>query len=460
MTQYSMDPVAKLGLLKMDFLGLTNLTILDRAVRTLADTQGININLSRLPLDDPETFNLISSGRTTDIFQLESAGMQRYIKKLKTSNLGDIAAMIALYRHGPMEHIDTFIDAKHGRTPVSYPHPSMKELLDETYGVIVYQDQALLILQNFAGYTLGEADTVHKTMGKKIPALMAREREQFIAGARDKGFDHQVDTQVFDRIEPFAGYAFNKAHSVSYALISYWTAYFKAHHPVEYMASVLNSRLDQQDKIASSINECSKLGIPVLPPDLNRSGELFSIDREQDPNPALRYGLAASRRWAAAQYATCSPSATSTAPSNPSTTSAAGPTPPPSTAGPSRVWSRPAPWTPWAPEIPSWHLSTRYWLPSSSKPGPAAAGRPASSPTPPNPRPPTARGSNCSPAGPPTRKKPPGRRNSSEFPSPTTLWPPWPPWKTIATPTPSNPWTNSTKRCRAKPSPASVTSQT
>jgi DNA polymerase-3 subunit alpha len=293
MTQYSMEPVAKLGLLKMDFLGLTNLTILDRAVKLLDETRGIKIDLGRLPLDDKPTFELLSSGKTNDLFQLESAGMQRYIKELKPSNLGDIAAMIALYRPGPMEHIDTFINAKHGRAPISYPHPSLQELLDETYGVIVYQDQVLLILQRFAGYSLGEADTVRKAMGKKIASLMAQERERFIEGAAKKGFQRELAVEVFNLIEPFAGYAFNKAHSVSYALISYWTAYFKAHFPVEYMASVLNSRLDHTDKVVSAINECSKLKIPVLLPDINRSGEFFTIDKENGAPPALRFGLAA-----------------------------------------------------------------------------------------------------------------------------------------------------------------------
>ena len=293
MTQYSMDPVAKLGLLKMDFLGLTNLTILDRAVKLLDQTRGIKIDINRLSLDDQDTFDLLSSGKTTEVFQLESAGMQRYIKDLKPSNLSDVAAMIALYRPGPMEHIDTFIEAKHGRSPISYPHSSLKDLLDETYGVIVYQDQVLLILQSFAGYTLGEADTVRKAMGKKIASLMAQEREKFIAGAQQKGFDQDVAVQVFDLIEPFAGYAFNKAHSVSYALISYWTAYFKAHYPLEYMASVLNSRLDHTDRVVNAINECAKLKIPVLPPDLNRSGEFFSIDKESGPVASLRFGLAA-----------------------------------------------------------------------------------------------------------------------------------------------------------------------
>ena len=293
MTQYAMDPVAKLGLLKMDFLGLTSLTILDRAVKMVERTRGIGIDLHRLPLDDRKTFELLSSGKTTDVFQLESAGMQRYIKELKPSSLGDIAAMIALYRPGPMEHIDTFINAKHGRTPISYPHPSLEDLLEETHGVIVYQDQVLLILQAFAGYSLGQADTVRKAMGKKIPELMHTEREGFLEGAMGKGFTRELAEQVFNLIEPFAGYAFNKAHSVSYALISYWTGYFKANFPLEYMASVLNSRLDHPDRMAGAISECFRMGVPVLQPDVNQSGAFFTLDKDEKGVPALRFGLAA-----------------------------------------------------------------------------------------------------------------------------------------------------------------------
>ena len=293
MTQFSMDPVAHLGLLKMDFLGLTSLTILDQAVKLVRQSRGHEIDLQALPLDDRATYELLSSGNTTDVFQLESAGMQRYIEKLKPSNIGDIAAMIALYRPGPMENIDRFIDAKHGKTAVTYPHPSLKELLDETYGIIVYQDQVLLILQQFAGYTLGAADIVRKAMGKKIASLMAQERDNFVAGAIGKGFDRSLAVEIFDLIEPFAGYAFNKAHSVSYALISYWTGYFKAHYPVEYMAAVLNARLDNPDKTISSINECFRLKIPVRLPDVNRSEEFFTIDHDAEGEPGLRIGLAA-----------------------------------------------------------------------------------------------------------------------------------------------------------------------
>ena len=294
MTQFSMDPVAQLGLLKMDFLGLTSLTILDQALalvnRELPD--GDRLDLESIPLDDPDTYALLSSGNTTDVFQLESAGMQRYIEKLKPGSIGDIAAMIALYRPGPMENIDRFINSKHGQEEISYPHPSFRGMLDETYGVIVYQDQVLHILQQFAGYTLGAADIVRKAMGKKIPSLMAQERERFNAGAAGKGYDEETATAIFDLIEPFAGYAFNKAHSVSYALISNWTAWIKTHHHTEYMAAVLNARRDNPDRVASSINECLRLGIPVLPPDINRSALLYSIDADRSGKPALRAGLA------------------------------------------------------------------------------------------------------------------------------------------------------------------------
>ena len=302
MTQYSMDPVAKLGLLKMDFLGLTNLTILDRTVKLLDETRGIRIDLNRLELNDPDAYALLGTGNTSDLFQLESSGMQRYIRELKPSNLGDIAAMIALYRPGPMEHIDRFIRSKHGREKVSYPHPSMQELLDETYGVIVYQDQVLQILQNFAGYSLGEADTVRKAMGKKIPELMAEERDRFVSGAVQQGYTEQMGAEIFSLIEPFAGYAFNKAHSVSYGLISYWTAYFKAHYPLEYMASVLNCRVDHADRYVASINECARMDIRIGLPDVNASGVYFTIDRERSAGDAagsspglgrLRVGLAA-----------------------------------------------------------------------------------------------------------------------------------------------------------------------
>ncbi|MFH1141923.1 MAG: DNA polymerase III subunit alpha, partial [Chloroflexota bacterium] len=216
MTQFSMEPIAKLGLLKMDFLGLANLSILDRTIRVIADHRGERLDLHQIPLDNAKTFHLLSSGETTGVFQLESPGMRRHIKELKPSSLLDISAMIALYRPGPMEHIDTFVHAKHGHAQVRYPHPVLKDILEETYGVIVYQDQVLLIVQALAGYSLGEADTVRKAMGKKVPVIMQRERQRFIRGALEKGYSQELAKEVFALIEPFAGYAFNKAHSVSY----------------------------------------------------------------------------------------------------------------------------------------------------------------------------------------------------------------------------------------------------
>ena len=293
MTQFAMDPIAKLGLLKMDFLGLANLTILDRTLKMLKQTRGLDLDLEQIPWNDQKTFDLLSSGKTNEVFQLESAGMQRNIRELKPSSLSDVAAMIALYRPGPMEQIPTFIDAKHGRSPVKSPHPSLDEILKDSYGVIVFQDQVLRLLQTFAGYSLGEADIVRKAMGKKIPELMAQEEEKFIEGAIGQGFSHSEAKAIYNLIEPFAGYAFNKAHSVIYAQISYWTAYFKANYSLEYMASVLNSRRDHPDRMTTAVNECLRMEIPVLPPDVNRSNVEFTLDKNLDGREGIRYGLAA-----------------------------------------------------------------------------------------------------------------------------------------------------------------------
>lgn len=292
MTQYPMEPIAKLGLLKMDFLGLTNLSVLSNAIEIIAMHGGPLIDLHSLPLDDSNTLELLSSGETTGVFQLEGSGMRKHIKGLKPTSLRDIAAMIALYRPGPMEHIETFINAKHGRAEVTYIHPSLREILEETYGIIVYQDQVLLIAQAMAGYSLGEADIVRKAMGKKIASVMREERERFVNGALAQGFREEVASQVFDLIEPFAGYAFNKAHSVSYAVIAYWTAYFKANHTVEYLTALLGSYAGNNDRIAIVVNECARLKIKVLPPDINHSDAQFSIDRDDKGAKAIRFGFA------------------------------------------------------------------------------------------------------------------------------------------------------------------------
>ncbi|MBI4219201.1 MAG: DNA polymerase III subunit alpha [Chloroflexi bacterium] len=291
MTQWAMGPVARLGLLKMDFLGLTNLTILDRALKLL-EKRGVKLSLESIPPADRKTFDMLAAGETFGVFQLESDGMRRYIRELAPTSVADISAMIALYRPGPMEHISTFCDAKHGRAPIRYPHPALLDILEETYGVIVYQDQVLLIAQAFGGYTLGEADILRKAMGKKIPEVMAAEREKFIAGAMGKGFSQDLATAIFELILPFAGYAFNKAHSASYAMIAYWTAWLKANHPAEYFVAIMDAASGNTERVAHAVLECRRLGIRVLGPDVNLGETGFSIHDTPD-GPAIRFGLSA-----------------------------------------------------------------------------------------------------------------------------------------------------------------------
>jgi DNA polymerase-3 subunit alpha len=292
MTQFTMEDLAQIGLLKMDVLGLANLTILGKAVEIIYQNRGINIDLHHIPMDNARTFELLSSGETAGVFQLEGAGMRRYIKELKPTTFSDISAMVALYRPGPMEHIPTFIRAKHGDEPIRYPHPTLSSILEETYGVIVYQEQVLFIAQAFAGYSLGEADILRKAMGKKIPEVMRKEKRNFITGAKKNGFSAELADEVFSLIEPFAGYAFNKAHSVSYALIAYQTAYLKANYPVEYITAFLITHTGQSDKVAGAVAECRRLGISVLPPDINRSQASFSIE-SRDSTQDICFGLTA-----------------------------------------------------------------------------------------------------------------------------------------------------------------------
>ena len=292
MTQFPMEPIAQLGLLKMDFLGLANLTILKRAIDLVGPIAGKHLDLQTIPLDDSNTFQLLSSGETADVFQLEGSGMRRYIKALKPASLAEVSAMVALYRPGPMEHIESYINSKHGGE-VRYPHSSLEDVLKETYGVIVYQDQVLRIVQIVAGYSLGEADVVRKAMGKKIPSIMRKERVRFIEGASAQGYTNGEAEEIFHLIEPFAGYAFNKAHAVSYALIAYWTAYFKANHTVEYMAAVLSVRMENQEKVEAAVTECRRLSIPVLPPDVNKSEALFTVESLEQGGQGIRFGLAA-----------------------------------------------------------------------------------------------------------------------------------------------------------------------
>ena len=294
-TQFPMETVGEIGLLKMDFLGLSNLTILGEAVEIIREQRGDDLDPLTLPDGDEATYEMLSQGETFGVFQLESAGMRRYIKELRPSSVAELAAMVALYRPGPMQHIPSYCRAKHGEEEISYPHADLAGMLDETYGVIVYQDQVLLIAQQFAGYTLGEADIMRKAMGKKIVEKMAAERVRFIEGANSRGYSTEDAERIFNLIEPFAGYAFNKAHAVCYGSISYQTAYLKANYPAEYMTAVLrlapNHPSGAQARIAAAINECIKLDIPVLPPDVNQSGVKFEVQELDDGARAIRFGL-------------------------------------------------------------------------------------------------------------------------------------------------------------------------
>jgi DNA polymerase-3 subunit alpha len=293
MTQFAMGDIALIGLLKLDILGLANLTILGKARDIIREIHGIDIDLLKIPVDDKKTFELLAAGETAGVFQLEGAGMRRYIKELKPTTFDDIAAMVALYRPGPMEHIPTFVDAKHGRKPIRYPHPALENILKDTYGVIVYQDQVLFIVREFAGYTLGQADIFRKAMGKKIAEVMRKEKRSFTAGAKKLGYSADIADQIFNLIEPFAGYAFNRAHSASYALVAYQTAYLKANYPAEYITAFLTIHAGELEKTSNAAAECRRLDITVLPPDINRSQVEFSIETDAEGKDAIRFGLSA-----------------------------------------------------------------------------------------------------------------------------------------------------------------------
>ncbi len=291
MTQYSMDEIAQIGLLKMDFLGLANLSILGKAIETIKESQGIDIDLHNIPKDDPKAFELIASGETTGIFQLEGAGMKKTGMQLKPNTFSDIAVIVALFRPGPMEHIPTYINAKNGKEKIRYPHPALADILRETYGVIVYQEQVLFIVQAIADYTLGKADVFRKAMGKKIAEKMRQEKKNFINGAINKGFTEKEAEDIFALIEPFSGYAFNKAHAFSYALIAYQTAYLKANYPVEYICAFLTSNAGQTEKVTNAVAECRRLNIELKPPDVQHSKDRFSIERDEAGKPLIRFGL-------------------------------------------------------------------------------------------------------------------------------------------------------------------------
>ncbi len=289
-SQFSMKPVEALGLLKMDFLGLRNLTIIENALKIIKKVRGVQLDMDHLPLDDPKTYQLFSQGNTTGVFQFESSGMKRYLKKLKPSVFEDIIAMVALYRPGPLNSgmTDEFIDRKHGRKKVKYPHPLMENALKNTYGVIVYQEQVMQLSKDMAGFTGGQADTLRKAMGKKIASLMAQMKKDFLAGCQKNGLPRQLAEKTFADMEKFAEYGFNKSHATCYGFIGYQTAYLKANYPVEFMAALLTSHEGDIDKVAVQVNECKRLGIKVLPPDINESFEHFAV---VPGKKEIRFGL-------------------------------------------------------------------------------------------------------------------------------------------------------------------------
>ncbi|MBI5037912.1 MAG: DNA polymerase III subunit alpha [Candidatus Kerfeldbacteria bacterium] len=295
-TQYDLYAVEALGLLKMDFLGLKNLTILENTIDIIRKARGQEMSIDSLPLEDKVTFKILQRGETTGVFQLESAGMKRYLKQLKPTEFEDIIAMVALYRPGPMELIPDFIDGKHGRKQLTYLHPKLQPILEKTYGIAVYQEQVMQIARDLAGFTLAEADVLRKAVGKKIKALLDEQRDKMIQGMIKNEIPRSTAEHIWQFIEPFARYGFNRAHAACYALIAYQTAYFKAHYPDEFMASLLTSDYGDVDRIAIEVEECERMGIKVLPPDINESYSTFTAvfdPKTKKPEKKIRFGLLA-----------------------------------------------------------------------------------------------------------------------------------------------------------------------
>ena len=292
MTQYDKDDVEKIGLVKFDFLGLRTLTVIDRAVKSInKNLDKGKLDLDRIPLDDEKVFKFLSSGKTMAVFQLESSGMRDLIKRLKPTKFEEITALLALYRPGPLNSgmHDEFVDRKHGRSPVTYPHKLLKEVLEETYGVIVYQEQVMEAARVLAGFSLGQADILRRAMGKKKKEEMEEQREIFVKGCENNDITSKNAEQIFDLINQFAEYGFNKSHSAAYALISYQTAYLKTYYPEHFMAAVLSSELGNTDKIHALIQECSRMKINVLNPNIRTSEKRFNVNKDLD----IEYGLGA-----------------------------------------------------------------------------------------------------------------------------------------------------------------------
>jgi DNA polymerase-3 subunit alpha len=288
MTQYEMHAIEAMGLLKFDFLGLSNLTILRQAVDFVQENRGITIDLDSIPLDDAKTFELLASGETTGIFQLESAGMRRYIRELRPTSVYDLAAMVALYRPGPMDNIPAYIRRKHGQEPVTYLHPLLEPYLEKTHGIFVYQEDIMSAAVALGGFTGPEADTLGYAIRKKKSAVLRAQKEKFVSQAAERGVEPQIIDAVFKAFEPFERYGFNKAHATCYGLIAYQTAYLKANHTVDYMTAVLTAFRASEEKVAAAVAECRRMGIEVRPPDVHASHLEFTVEGD-----AIRFGLLA-----------------------------------------------------------------------------------------------------------------------------------------------------------------------
>ncbi|MGH9709987.1 MAG: DNA polymerase III subunit alpha, partial [Candidatus Acidiferrales bacterium] len=289
-TQYDMNALERIGLLKMDFLGLTTLTVLDDAVLLIKQNRGVDIKLADFPLDDKQTYAIFARADTSGIFQFESHGMREILRRYQPTRLEDLTALNALYRPGPIQGgmIDDFIARKHGKKKVTYDLPALEEILSETYGVILYQEQVMQIANRLAGFSLGEADILRRAMGKKKREEMAAQREKFLTGCATRKVPAKKAEKIFDLMAEFAGYGFNKSHSCAYALLAYQTAYLKAHFPVEFTAALLTSEIGNTEKVVKYINEARGMGIRVLPPDVHQSSLYFTPVGED-----IRFGLAA-----------------------------------------------------------------------------------------------------------------------------------------------------------------------
>ncbi len=289
-TQYPMKDVEKIGLVKFDFLGLKTLTVIDKALKLIKKNRGVEVDLDTLPLDDDATYNLVATGNTNGIFQLESSGLKELLRKLKPETFEDLIAAVALYRPGPLQSgmVDDFINRKHKKVPIVYEVPALEPILEKTYGVMVYQEQVMEIAKVLAGYTPGDADVLRKAMGKKDADVMLVQRNRFLDGAKKNGINQKKAEKIFDLMAKFAGYGFNKSHSAAYALISYHTAYLKHHYPVEFMAALMGSDMNNTDQVVKYINECRDMGISVDPPDINESSTEFTVT-----DGRIRFALAA-----------------------------------------------------------------------------------------------------------------------------------------------------------------------